>query len=238
MISKNVEVCFSPFHIPLYELTKKAVVVIDVYRATSAIVAGIGSGVSKIIPVSTVDEAKAYRDKGFIAAAERKGAIVAGFELGNSPISFTEDRFKGETIVLSTSNGTKALLKATAAKEILVGAFLNQTAIVNYINQNHDAVMFLCAGWRDRFNLEDTIVAGAMAKALLEMGWHTDCDSCLASMRLHDMAQADVKHFMADASHTNRLAHLNLDEDIAYCNQVDVFDVVPYYNKKGEIIAK
>ncbi len=237
-MSKKVEVCFSPFHIPLYELTKKAVVVIDVYRATSAIVAGLGSGIEKIIPVSTVDEAKAYRDKGFIAAAERKGAIVDGFDLGNSPISFTEERLKNQTVVLSTSNGTKALIKAKQAKEIIVGAFLNQTAVVNHINQNHESVILLCAGWRDRFNLEDTLVAGAMAEALLNLGWITECDSALAAIRLNNLAKPNIELFMKDASHTNRLAHLKLEEDIAYCNQIDTFDIVPIYHTNGEIVAK
>lgn len=239
LLTKNVEVCFSPFHIPLYEIKKKAVVVIDVYRATSAIVAGLGSGIAKVIPVATVDEAKVYRDKGYIAAAERKGAIVDGFDLGNSPISFTEERLKGETVVLSTSNGTKALLKATSAKEVIVGAFLNQTAVVEYLAQNHNEVILLAAGWRDRFNLEDTLVAGAMAQDLMAKGWATDCDSCLAAMRMWDMAKPDIKGYMKDASHTNRLAHLHLEDDIAYCNKKDEFDVVPVYNKQnGEIISK
>lgn len=235
MTSKQVEVCFSPFHIPLYELRKKVVVVIDVYRATSAIVAGLGTGMTKIIPVATVEEARKYREKGYKVAAERKGDIVPGFDMGNSPISFSDESMVGETVVLSTSNGTKALLKATSAKEVVVGSFLNQKAITDYVNENHDSVMFLCAGWRDRFNLEDTIVAGAMAKSLLDQGWETRCDSCLAAMRLYDMAEPNVKAFMKDASHTLRLAHLKLDEDIAYCNRKDVFDVVPIY-KNGEIV--
>jgi 2-phosphosulfolactate phosphatase len=234
----NVEVCFSPFHIPLYELSRKAVVVIDVYRATSAIVAALGSGVERIIPVSTLEEARKYRDKGYITAAERQGAVVDGFDLGNSPLSFVNGQYKGKTVVLSTSNGTKALLKATAAKEIVVGAFLNQTAVADYLAESHESVMFLCAGWRDRFNLEDTIAAGAMSQLLLERGWNTECDSCLASMRLYDMAKVDIEGFMHQASHTNRLKHLQLHEDIVYCNSIDLFDVVPIFNAKGEICLK
>mgnify|MGYP000209275774 CR=1 FL=1 len=183
MSVKQVEVCFSPFHIPLFDLRKKAVVVIDVYRATSAIVAGIGTGVEKIIPVSTVDEAKEYRAKGYITAAERKGAVVAGFDIGNSPITFSDPQYKGKSIVLTTSNGTKALLKATQAKEIIVAAFLNETAVAEYVNKNHDSVMILCAGWRDRFNLEDTVVAGSIAKKLLDLGWNNSV------LKFHEHAQ-------------------------------------------------
>jgi len=234
---KKVEVCFSPFHIPLYELTRKVVVVIDVYRATSAIVAGMGAGIEKIIPVATLEEAREYQKSGYKVAAERKGAVVEGFDLGNSPIGFSNPRLAGSTVVLTTSNGTKALIKARAAKEIVVGAFLNQTAVVDYIEQNHENVMFLAAGWRDRFNIEDTLVAGAMAQDLLSRGWTTDCDSCLAAMRLFDMGKNDIKGFMKDASHTNRLAHLHLEEDIEYCNRKDVFDVVPIY-KNNEIVVE
>lgn len=208
------------------------------YRATSAIVAALGSGVERIIPVATLDEARKYRDKGYITAAERQGAIVDGFDLGNSPLSFTNGQYRGKTVVLSTSNGTKALLKATAAKEIVVGAFLNLTAVTDYLAEYHDSVMFLCAGWRDRFNLEDTIAAGAMAQLLLERGWNTDCDSCLAAMRLYDMAKGDIEGFMKQASHTNRLQHLQLHQDIIYCNSLDLFDVVPIFNVKGEICRR
>lgn len=237
MTEKRVEVCFSPYHIPLYELAKKAVVVIDVYRATSAIVAGMGSGIEKIIPVSTVEEARTYLKKGYKVAAERKGAVVEGFDLGNSPIGFSDPVLKGSTVVLTTSNGTKALIKAKAAKEVVVGSFLNQKAVVDYIHENHDNVMLLAAGWRDRFNLEDTLVCGAMAQDLLAMGWITDCDSCLGAMHLYDTAKDNIKGFMKNASHTNRLAHLKLDDDIAYCNRKDVFDVVPIY-KNNEIVVE
>lgn len=236
MSVKKVEVCFSPYHIPLFELKQKAVVVIDVYRATSAITAALGTGVESIIPVATIDEAKTYKNKGYVVAAERKGAVVEGFDIGNSPIRFVENGLKGKEVVLTTSNGTKALLKAKGAAQVIVGSFLNEQAVVNYVEKHHNQVIFLAAGWRDRFNLEDTLVAGSMASLLLEKGWLTECDSCLAAMRLYDLAKDDIKHFMKDASHTNRLAHLNLEDDIAYCNQKNVFDIVPVF-KDGKITA-
>lgn len=220
--------------VPLFDVTKKAVVVIDVYRATSAIVAALGSGVKEIIPVSTVEEAKEYLNKNYRVAAERKGAIVEGFDLGNSPVALSDESLKDESIVLTTSNGTKALLKAKEAKELLIGAFLNESAIVDYIDKNHNNVVFLCAGWRERFNLEDTLVAGAMAELLIKRNWVTHCDSTLAAMHLYQTAETNVKAFMANASHTLRLSHLHLEEDIAYCNQKNVFNVVPAY-KDGVI---
>lgn len=220
-----------------FDLKKSAVVVIDVYRATSAIVAALGSGIKEVIPVSSVEEAKEYKAKGFIAAAERKGAVVKGFDLGNSPIALSQSAFKGKSIVLTTSNGTKALLKTDGAKEVLIASFLNEQAIVDYLAEKHKNVIFLCAGWKDRFNLEDTVVAGAIGRGLEKKGWHTHCDSALAAMRLFDLAQDKMPEFMKDASHTYRLGHLGLQDDIEFCNRRNVFNIVPGF-ENGTITLK
>lgn len=230
-----MEVCFTPHMIDLFDLRKVAVVVIDVYRATSAITAALGSGVKEIIPVATVEEAKSYKAKGYVAAAERKGAIVKGFDMGNSPIAMSQADMLGKSIVLTTSNGTKALLKTQGAKEVIIASFLNEQAVIDYLEKHHENVLFLCAGWKDRFNLEDTAVAGAIISGLQQYGWKTHCDSALAAKHLFDAAKPSMVDFMKDASHTHRLAHLNLGDDIAYCNKRNVFDVVPIF-KDGKIV--
>ncbi|MCB0736238.1 MAG: 2-phosphosulfolactate phosphatase [Bacteroidetes bacterium] len=223
--------------VSLFDLRKSAVVVIDVYRATSAITAALASGVKEVIPVGTVEEAKAYKAKGFLAAAERKGAVVKGFDLGNSPIALSQAEHKGKSIVLTTSNGTKALLKTEGAKEVIIASFLNEQAVVNYLAEHHNNVIFLCAGWKDRFNLEDTAVAGAISRGLEAKGWHTHCDSALAAMHLFDIAKDRMPEFMKNASHTTRLGHLGLSDDLAFCNRRNEYNIVPVY-ENGTIRLK
>ena len=134
MIKKpRVEVCFTPNLFPLYAEDFEVVVVIDVLRATSAICTAFHYGVDKIIPVSSLEEATVYRDKGFHVAAERKGKIVEGFDYGNSPLSYKNDKLKGETLVLTTTNGTKAINIAKDIEHLLIGSLLNLDAISKYL---------------------------------------------------------------------------------------------------------
>ena len=105
----HVEVCFTPGEYPYYKDEFEIVVVIDVLRATSAICAAFDNGISAIIPVPTVEEAWEYKRKGYLAGAERKGQIVEGFDFGNSPFSYMKEEFRGQEVVLTTTNGTKSL---------------------------------------------------------------------------------------------------------------------------------
>ena len=110
MINKpRVEVCFTPNLFPLHIEDFQVVVVIDVLRATSAICTAFHHGVKKIIPVSKLEEAIEYKEKGYIVAAERKGKIVPGFDYGNSPFTYMNQNLKNKTLVLTTTNGTRAI---------------------------------------------------------------------------------------------------------------------------------
>jgi len=112
---RNLETCFSP---ALYEEERhlgKLVVIIDILRASSSICAAFENGVSSIIPVATVDEAKAYKSKGYRVAAERDGYVLDFADFGNSPFNFTREKVEGQTIVYSTTNGTGLIQKAKGA---------------------------------------------------------------------------------------------------------------------------
>jgi hypothetical protein len=106
-VTRSIEVCFSPLSYPLFKNDEAIVVIIDIFRATSAICTAFHHGVNSVIPVATVDEAWDYKRKGYIAAAERQGEVVPGFEFGNSPFSYMGEGVKGKTIVLTTTNGTQ-----------------------------------------------------------------------------------------------------------------------------------
>jgi hypothetical protein len=110
-------------------------------------------GATAIIPVSTIKEAKAYKADGFLAGGERNGEVVDGFAFGNSPFSYMSDEIKGREIALTTTNGTRAIaIAAKQADSIAIGAFLNLSALAQWLIPQGKDVIILCAGWKDRFN--------------------------------------------------------------------------------------
>jgi len=227
--SHKVEVVFSPALFPVYfDNTNCTVVVIDVFRATSAICAAFESGVDSLIPVATMEEAIAYKAKGFKVGAERNAEVVEGFDFGNSPLTFADGKFKGESLVLTTTNGTKAIDIAKTAKRVVIGSFTNLTAVCDYIEKEDRDVLLLCAGWKDRFNLEDTLFAGAVAQQISKNLRFTNLsDSTIASINMYDSAKGDLFNFLGDSSHRKRLSRLNMEEDIIYCLAKDKSSIVP-----------
>lgn len=225
----KVEVCLSPALFPVYYSNKNCVVVvIDVFRATSAIVTAFDNGIKEIIPVSSLEEAKEYKEKGYFVGAERKGEIIEGFDFGNSPFSYMQEQLRGETVVLTTTNGTKALNRAKAADRVIVGSFLNLSAVTDFLRAQKKDVLLLCAGWRDRFNMEDTLFAGAVVEGLIKDPLFGNlADSATASMHLYQTAKGDLNEYLKDSSHRRRLARLNLEKDIEYCLQLDISSNVP-----------
>ncbi len=233
MSRPRVEVCFTPNLYPLHiEDEYEIVVAIDVLRATSAICSAFQHGVGKIIPVSTLDEAIEYRDKGFIVAAERKGQIVSGFDLGNSPYSYMDPKYKGKTIVLTTTNGTRAINTAKKVNNLIIGSLVNLDAVCEYLMDQGKSVLLLGSGWKNKFCLEDTICAGAIAEKLLKSGdFHSENDSSIAAKYLYLSASENYFGFLKASSHRRRLRALNLNEDIKYCLTPNQTIVVPIREK-------
>lgn len=225
----HVEVCFSPPLYPQFARADTIVVVVDIFRATSAMVTAFQYGAKAIIPVSTIKEAREYKAKGFLAGGERNGEVVEGFAFGNSPFSYMNDGIRGREIALTTTNGTRAInIAAKDADIIAIGAFLNLTALAQWLIPQGKDVVVLCAGWKDRFNMEDSLFAGALTGLLLASGkFISDCDSANASSLVYRSARRNPLRFLANCSHRKRLRHLNLEKDVEYCLRTDVTDVVP-----------
>jgi 2-phosphosulfolactate phosphatase len=232
----KISTCFSPAQYPLFHMEDSIVVVVDVFRATSAICTAFENGVAAIVPVATIEEAIALKQKGYLAAAERDGKVVDGFELGNSPYDYQPENIKDKKVVLSTTNGTQAIEAAKYASQLLIGSFVNISAIADYLIGEDKDVTILCAGWKNKFNLEDTLFAGALSKMLVEKSKaSTDCDSTIAAQQLYDLAHQDLFAFLEKSSHRIRLKNLNLDKDIRYCLTFDSCKSVPIL-KNGELV--
>lgn len=215
----------------------KIVVVIDIFRASSAICTAIAHGVKEIIPVKEIEEALEYRSRGYIAAAERKGEIVEGFDFGNSPFAFMDEKLKGQSVVLTTSNCTRAIHEAKDAFQVLIGSFINISALCEYLKSRTEDVLLLCAGWKNRYNLEDSLFAGAMVSRL-QNDFFIDCDSALASMHLYEQAQDDIAGYLRQSSHSRRLEHLHIEKDINYCLIPDQGDEIPIFNGNSVVALR
>jgi len=231
MKKRNLETCFSP---ALYEAERhksSIVVIIDILRATSAICSAFANGVRTIIPVETVDEAREYKKKGFLVAAERDGIILDFADFGNSPFNFTRDRIEGKTVVYSTTNGTGIIKLASSAEYVVIGSFLNISALSEWIFNKKQDVLLFCAGWKNRFNLEDSVCAGAFAERLIASGqFETICDSTKAALDLWGLASNDLIYYIDKAAHRSRLKANGLDDCIEFCLTPDYTDKVPIIN--------
>ncbi|MFN5984590.1 MAG: 2-phosphosulfolactate phosphatase [Fluviicola sp.] len=235
-IRKRVEVCFTPGEYEYYKDEFEIVVVIDVLRATSAICAAFDNGIKSIIPVPTVEEALEYKKQGYLAGAERKGQIVEGFDFGNSPFSYMKEEFRGKDVVLTTTNGTKSLHVAKDAEIVVVGSFLNLDYLNNWLEKQDKNILCLCSGWQDKFNLEDTICAGAICDHLINTGNFTSVeDSSIASKYLYLSAKDNYLGYLKSSSHRRRLKNLNLNEDIKYCLTPNQTNVIPIL-KNGKLV--
>jgi len=224
----NLDVCLSPALISLFNVEDYVVVIIDIFRATSSICYGINNGAEAIIPVSEVEECTAYHEQypGYLLAAERDGKVVAGFDFGNSPFSYTREKVAGKTVVLTTTNGTHALHLSRSAKKVIIGSFLNLTPVCNWLKDQHENVLLVCAGWKNNFNLEDTVFAGAVVEQLKAHDFILD-DAAIAANDLFQLAKNDIPAYLAKTSHSERLKKLGIEKDIAFCLQVDITTAIP-----------
>lgn len=228
-----VDVCLSPLLYPVYHRDDSIVVVIDVLRATSAICTAFEHGAEKIIPVATIEEATKYKQQGFLVGAERNGIALEGFDFGNSPFSYITEKIKGQTIVISTTNGTQAIDGARKAYKVVIGAFTNITALCDWLKLQERNVLLLCSGWKNRINLEDTLFAGAVSNILLKGNTvFKSGDGALAASFLYQTAQSNPYKYLRNSSHTERLAALGLKKDIRYCFTLDQTKIVPILEGK------
>jgi len=228
MDKHKIEVCYSPALFPYYENPDAVVVVNDILRASSAIVTAFMNGVDRIIPVGTLEEAKAYKEMGYMVAAERDGIVRDFADFGNSPYNFSPGRVQGKQIVYSTTNGTNAIKLASSGSQVLIGAYLNISALAAHIREAEKDLLILCAGWKNKFNLEDTLFAGALSQMVLKDNrFYTICDATFGAMDLYESARGDMMGYIEKVAQRHRLQKNNLDDVIGYCHELDLTDLIP-----------
>ncbi len=235
-MKKTVDVCLSPELLHLFDIKNSIVVVVDILRATSCMTTAFAQGVEKLIPVSTLEECKAFQSQGFLTAAERNGETVEGFDFGNSPYSYIDNDVKGKSVGVTTTNGTLAINKSKEAIQVVIGSFLNKTAVINYLQEQNQHVLILCAGWKGRVNLEDSLYAGAVVEGLQDT---FDCkaDSAVIAQSLYEKAKNNLFEFLSECNHVKRLGkQKGVMKDIQFCLQEDVYNEIPVL--KGEELRR
>ncbi len=218
-------------------------IAVDVLRATTTMATVLAAGGEAIQVFSDLDtlmsvSASWDADKR-LRAGERGGAKVEGFDLGNSPLDCTETLVKGRRLFISTTNGTRALQRVQSASAVLAAAFVNRAAAVNYLlAKQPETVWIVGSGWEGTYSLEDTACAGAIAYSVLQqanipLDDLAGNDEVVGAIALYEQWRDRLVDLLHQASHGKRLLRLNCHEDIKYCAQMDVLDVLPIQQEPG-----
>jgi len=246
----TLEVLFAPAEflaLGKRDLTHTVCVVFDVLRATSTMMTALANGAVKIIPVGEIEEALAVRkvNPNVLLAGERDGfRILASqtggteFDLGNSPREFTTEVVRGKTIVISTTNGTRALRACAPAKTILIGSFLGLETVAAWLGRQPPAnLLLVCAGTIEQTSYEDTLAAGALADLLWPMYENGQVADSAAIAR---QVYRDVAHDLVGAMQLARngrrlLANPELKEDVAFCLRRDTLSILAEMTQEGVV---
>lgn len=237
----SLHTSLSPALVNLYDISNSIIVIIDVLRATSTIATALHNGARCVIPVDSVSRCiELGKQIDGITAGERDGKIAEGLEYGNSPFEYPADFIEGKTLVLTTTNGTRLLHMALdkGAKEIITGSFPNLSAVCDHVIEIKKNVILGCAAWKDRVNMEDTLLAGAIISRVREH-FEINCDSSHMAEAMYEKGKKDLFSFLKNnnASHYHRLMNFGLEKDIRYCLTPDEANVLPVYSD-GKLVAK
>lgn len=230
----RLDVAFTPAELPRALVAGRTVVVVDVLRATTSIIHALVQGARRVVPVATVEEAVRKADElgrdSVLLCGERDCQLIRGFDLGNSPEEFTPERVAGRTLVMTTTNGTPALLASAGSAQCLVGALVNARAIAARIAAAGRDALVLCAGREGRFAYEDAYCAGVILRELrrLRPGVRTD-DAGRAATRL--VGRGSVEAELRRTAAARRLLELGLERDVAFCSQLHLHDAVPAFDE-------
>ena len=232
-----VDLAFTPHELEKKELAGKSVVVIDALRATTTMTVGFENGAAAFIPVATVEEARdlVAKNPDFLLAGERRALPLDGFHLGNSPRDYRPQKVKGKTIVMTTTNGTRALVVARGGAEVFIGSFLNLSALVDRLVEAERDVVIACSGEKDLFCLEDTVCGGAIVEQLEKTGLPlVKTDAASAAKILYEQCEGNVYGMLCTCEWGAYLEGIGLGKDVRVCAQVDSSKLVPVY-REGKI---
>lgn len=231
----KINVFFTPLGVDDLYFKDKTTVVIDVLRASSTIITALNNGAKEIIPVAGIESAIKLSGGMFgghtLLCGERNTKKIDGFALGNSPFEFTKEIVNNKTIVLYTSNGTKALVKSKFSENLFIGSFLNLNFLTNHLLSLNKNLEIVCAGSNNHFSIEDSLCAGFICDRILQKEKNAILtDSAKATVALKKKLNQNILETLLDSDHGKILIENGFEKDIEYCAQNSVIDLIPFYN--------
>ena len=236
---KNILVCFNPAQFKTISEKNAIVVVVDILRATSVISTAFENGIKEVIPVDKIENVLKYKEKdNYILAAERNTNIIEGFNFGNSPFHYMNKNIEGKTLVLTTTNGTKAINIASKHMTI-TSSYLNIKATSKFLIEAKKNVIILCSGWKNRFNLEDSIFAASLSNLLMSSNLFTsNCDSLRSCKYLLQASGNDLFNFLSNSSYRKRNNSDEIIRDTKFCLSPSInSDIIPVL-KNGKLVRQ
>lgn len=218
-------------------------IAVDVLRATTTMATVLASGGEAVQVFSDLEKlievSEHWPAQKRLRAGERGGATVSGFDMGNSPLDCTPDQVQGRRLFISTTNGTRTLQRVEKASAVLAAALVNRAAVVNYLlDKQPETVWIVGSGWEGSFSLEDTVCAGAIAHSLMQQTQMSadelaGNDEVISAISLYSQWKDNLLELLHHASHGKRLLRLDCHEDLKYCSQTDILDVLPIQQEPG-----
>ena len=227
----RIDLYFTPSQTDELALRDKSVVVIDVLRASTTIIAALGNGAREVIPVATVESAvKISGSLGgdqTLLGGERNGKMVEGFNLGNSPAEYTGERVKGKVVIFSTTNGSQAMEKARHARDLLICAFVNVSAVAESLRQNPLDFIIICGGNNGGFSLEDSVCAGMLITRVVADDQQVLSDGAIAGRSLYRTHGRNILKMMRSSEHGRYLEEIGFADDLKLCAGIDTIPILP-----------
>ena len=226
----RLDVLLLPRELPVRPRPEVTAVVIDVLRATTSIVVAFQHGCRSILPVASIEEAERARrtTPDAVLAGEQGGRRIPGFDLGNSPCEFTREAVGGRDVILTTSNGTKTLRAVGGGRTVAIGAFLNRSAVGDWVVARGVDSLIVCSGYEGGFSLEDAVCAGAIVERTVQLATGLILgDGARACQVLWERFGSDLVRLFRETDWGRRMLALGFEADLAVCARVDVTDVVP-----------
>ncbi|MDZ5254745.1 2-phosphosulfolactate phosphatase family protein [Clostridium sp. LIBA-8841] len=235
----KIDVIISADYIDSESLKGKIAVVIDMLRATSVITTALSNRAKRVIPVVSVDDAfnKAEELKALgeevLLGGERKALKIDGFDFSNSPLEYKRDIVEGKNVIMSTTNGTRALNLCSKADKVVVASVLNGQAVAKYLENEEKEVVFVNSGTNGEFSSDDFVCAGYIISELAKNKELELTDIAKTAKYVYESSKS-IDEFIKDAKHYNILKNLGLEEDLKYCSTKNLIDSV-FEFKNGEI---
>jgi 2-phosphosulfolactate phosphatase len=235
----KLEVFLSPRELVPGDIQGRVVAVIDVLRASTTVAVALANGARTVVPVEDVDEAitraKQFDPGQVLTAGERKMLPIAGFDMGNSPLDFSESKVSGCTVIITTTNGTRALMGLSGARDIVVASYVNHAAVTAMLRAaaRSNDISIVCAGTEGHFSLEDAACAGRYVRSITQASPSITMNDAAHACALIDGRYGDnIAEIFKDSSHGRALAEAGFGDDLVACAQMDTHSVVPIYQER------